>query len=234
MTAATALVGPVRAVLYVRSNASDTDFSAKMSDGACTHAYAHTHTRTRPPAIPTAYCCPLTSPPPTPVPAVYPDGRSHLITEGFVRMRWRHIADANKAAWSENGRSSAPSLRGPDGLGTLDNDVPTAPSLQPGRLYRVEVDMWSTALIVNAGHSIRLTVTSSNDPRFSVNPNTGQPLGASPRQPPVVAENAIAHDSAHPSALVLPVVPLSAVRAARTPAPSTPDDARPSACDQRP
>lgn len=131
-------------------------------------------------------------------------------------MRWRHITDANKAAWSENGQSSDASLRGPGSLGTLDADVPTAPPMEAGTLYRIEVDMWSTALIVNAGHSVRLTVTSSNDPRFSVNPNTGQGLAGSPRKPPVVAENAVAHDSEHPSALVLPIVPLAAVRALPT------------------
>lgn len=35
MSDAVAFVGPVSAVLYVRSNCTDTDFVAKLSDGAC-------------------------------------------------------------------------------------------------------------------------------------------------------------------------------------------------------
>lgn len=42
-----------------------------------------------------------------------------------------------------------------------------------GEVYRIEVDLWSTSITFNAGHRIRLAVSSSNYPRFSANPNTG-------------------------------------------------------------
>ncbi len=55
------------------------------------------------------------------------------------------------------------------------------------------------------GHRIRLEVSSSNFPRFDVNPNTGEPLGAHRRT--MTAHNSIYHDDAHPSHVVLPIVP---------------------------
>ena len=52
---------------------------------------------------------------------------------------------------------------------------------------------------------IRLEVSSSNFPRFDRNLNTGKP--ASTDSTFVKATNTILHDAAHPSALILPVVP---------------------------
>jgi len=48
-------------------------------------------------------------------------------------------------------------------------------------------------------------ITSSNHPRFEVNPNTGEAPGKNDK-PPRVAHNTIYHDAKHPTALVLPVV----------------------------
>jgi hypothetical protein len=65
--------------------------------------------------------------------------------------------------------------------------------------------MWSTSNVFLKGHSIRLEVSSSNFPRFDRNLNTGS--SASTSSTFVKATNIILHDPAHPSALVLPVVP---------------------------
>jgi predicted acyl esterase len=59
-------------------------------------------------------------------------------------------------------------------------------------------------MIFNRGHRIRATVTSSNFPRFDVNPGTGEPW--SNDRVEVVQTNHIYCDAAHPSRLVLPVV----------------------------
>jgi predicted acyl esterase len=48
-------------------------------------------------------------------------------------------------------------------------------------------------------------ISSSNFPRFDVNPTTGGPLGEP--GPVVVAENTIYHDAARPSHLLLPIIP---------------------------
>jgi putative CocE/NonD family hydrolase len=77
--------------------------------------------------------------------------------------------------------------------------------MQPGRVYEVTIEMYPTSNLFRKGHRIRLDVAGSNFPRFDVNPNTGEPLGANRRW--AVADNAIHHDPAHLSRLVLPVVP---------------------------
>ncbi len=77
--------------------------------------------------------------------------------------------------------------------------------MTPGKPELLKVDMWSTANVFEAGHRIGIHVTSSNYPRFDVNPNTGGPIGVDgPTRR--VARNTIYLDAAHPSAIVLPVV----------------------------
>jgi putative CocE/NonD family hydrolase len=90
-------------------------------------------------------------------------------------------------------------------------DSLSAPRLmQPGRIYPLTVEMYPTSILFKQGHRIRLDVAGSNFPRFDVNPNTGEPLGANRRRR--VADNAIYHDPLHPSHIVLPVVPRAAGR----------------------
>lgn len=73
----------------------------------------------------------------------------------------------------------------------------------PGRVYLLEVDLWSTSLIVNKGHRIRVSVSSSNVPRFDANPNTGLPWLAD--QTPVKAVNTVLLSADYPSRILLPV-----------------------------
>jgi putative CocE/NonD family hydrolase len=75
----------------------------------------------------------------------------------------------------------------------------------PGKVYEYKIDMWSTSDVFLKGHQIRLEVSSSNFPRFDRNLNTGK--SASTSATFVSATNTILHDAAHPSALILPVVP---------------------------
>jgi putative CocE/NonD family hydrolase len=79
----------------------------------------------------------------------------------------------------------------------------TSPTLlAPGTTYRFMIDLWSTSLVFNTGHRIRLVISSSNATRFEPNRNNG--LG--PREGvPVVATNTIYHDAERRSALILPV-----------------------------
>jgi len=83
---------------------------------------------------------------------------------------------------------------------------PGPPSLiEPGRAYEYRIDLWATSNLFRAGHCIRLHVASSSFPRWDRNPNTGAELGADDRL--AVAEQTILHDRAHPSRVLLPVVP---------------------------
>ncbi|MGH9748978.1 MAG: CocE/NonD family hydrolase, partial [Candidatus Polarisedimenticolia bacterium] len=62
-----------------------------------------------------------------------------------------------------------------------------------------------TSNLFRRGHRIRLEVTSSRFPVFDRNPNTGEPPARARRMVP--ARQMVFHDAAHPSRLVLPVVP---------------------------
>src|SRR5205814_9691533 len=48
--------------------------------------------------------------------------------------------------------------------------------LKPGQPYEFTIEMYPTSLVFKKGHRIRLDISSSNFPRFDINPNTGEPL----------------------------------------------------------
>ncbi|GIV08773.1 MAG: putative peptidase [Fimbriimonadales bacterium] len=75
--------------------------------------------------------------------------------------------------------------------------------MQLGKVYRVEVDLWTTAMVFNKGHRLRIHVTSSSNPAYDPNPNTGEPFRASNRTRP--ATNSVYCDSKRASYIVLPV-----------------------------
>lgn len=77
--------------------------------------------------------------------------------------------------------------------------------LTPGKVEEVTVDCWSTSIVFNQGHRVRVMVTSSNFPRFDVNPGTGEPWSESGAK--VKQTNTIYCDAARPSRLIVPVIP---------------------------
>jgi putative CocE/NonD family hydrolase len=83
----------------------------------------------------------------------------------------------------------------------VDHEVP----MEPGTVYELDIDMWNTCQVFRAGHRIRLEVSSSAFPKYDRNLNTGEGGGEATRM--VVAENRVWHDAAHPSRLVLPLIP---------------------------
>jgi putative CocE/NonD family hydrolase len=76
--------------------------------------------------------------------------------------------------------------------------------LEPGEVYAFVFQLYPTANMFKAGHRIRLDISSSNFPRFDVNPNTGGPLGVERRFE--LAHQAIYHDAQHASHVVLPLI----------------------------
>jgi len=74
--------------------------------------------------------------------------------------------------------------------------------LTPGKIEEVCVDCWSTSIIFNQGHRLRATVTSSNYPRFDINPGTGN--WGTDAGPPVRQTNHIYCSGAQASCLLLP------------------------------
>jgi len=76
--------------------------------------------------------------------------------------------------------------------------------MTPGEIYRLQIEPFPTANVFKKGHRIRVDVSSSNFPRFDVNPNTGEPLGMNRRTEN--ADNTLYHEASHPSHVVLPIL----------------------------
>ncbi|MGE0338053.1 MAG: CocE/NonD family hydrolase [Gammaproteobacteria bacterium] len=77
--------------------------------------------------------------------------------------------------------------------------------VEPGTVVRVEVDLWSTAMVFRAGHRLRVLVTSSDFPRYDRNPNTYELAHEAVTLVPVVQQVfATATQASH---LLLPEIP---------------------------
>lgn len=76
--------------------------------------------------------------------------------------------------------------------------------MEPGKVYPMTIKLYPTANVFKKGHRIRVDISSSNFPRFDVNPNTGEPLNAHRRL--VIATNTLRHDVEHPSHIILPII----------------------------
>jgi putative CocE/NonD family hydrolase len=105
---------------------------------------------------------------------VYPDGKAYNLDETIQRLRYR------------------------DGY-----DKPPV-FMQPGKVYKVQIQPMTTSNLFPAGHSLRIEISSSNFPRFDRNLNTGgnnfdEVTGA-------VAHNSIHHSKEYPSEVTLTVV----------------------------
>ena len=74
--------------------------------------------------------------------------------------------------------------------------------LEPGHVYRLEIDMWATANRFKAGHRLRVDISSADFPKFDRNTN----LGGEPGEP-IPARQTIYHDADYPSHLEVRVLP---------------------------
>jgi uncharacterized protein len=77
--------------------------------------------------------------------------------------------------------------------------------MTPGEIYKFRIELYPTSILFAKGHRIRVDISSSNFPRFDVNPNTGEPLNQNSKT--ALATNTIYHDASHPSHITLPVIP---------------------------
>ncbi|MFE0319093.1 CocE/NonD family hydrolase [Streptomyces albogriseolus] len=108
----------------------------------------------------------------------HPDGTSRVVADGVRRGSARSVDPVT-------GRGE----RGP---------------LEPGRVYEITVDLWSTAHAFPPGHRIRVDIAPSSSPRWDVGVNAFAPDGEFAQ--PVVAEHTVLLGPGHPSRLVLDVV----------------------------
>src|SRR5438552_2968673 len=85
------------------------------------------------------------------------------------------------------------------------NSLEKSELMKPGQVYQFTIEMYPTSLVFKRGHRIRVDISSSNFPRFDINPNTGEPLNQNRRW--AIATNSVYHDPQHPSHIELPVIP---------------------------
>ena len=78
--------------------------------------------------------------------------------------------------------------------------------MNPEQVYKISVDLGATSNVFKKAHVLRLEVSSSNFPRFDRNLNTGADQATSREF--VSATNTVLHDAEHPSALLVPVIPV--------------------------
>ena len=82
-------------------------------------------------------------------------------------------------------------------------DRPTP--LTPGEVYRYDIDLWFTGMVIPAGDRIRVVVSSAAFPKYDRNLNTG---GDNERDTAYVTANQrVLHDRGHPSHVTLPLIP---------------------------
>jgi predicted acyl esterase len=106
---------------------------------------------------------------------VHPDGYVRNVEDGILRGRY---------------------LNAPSG---------TPQMLNPGQVYRFEIDCGATALRVKAGERLRVEVSSSNFPKYDRNPNTGvEPLEATEF---VAVTQTVYHTREYASHIIIPVLP---------------------------
>jgi putative CocE/NonD family hydrolase len=105
---------------------------------------------------------------------VYPDGRAYNLDETIQRMRYRNGYDKPNV-W-----------------------------IDAGKVYKVTLQPMVTSNFFEAGHRIRIEVSSSNFPRFDRNLNTGGRNYDESKS--VVARNAVHHSKQYPSEIKVSVV----------------------------
>ncbi len=78
--------------------------------------------------------------------------------------------------------------------------------MEPGEVYEIAIRLWPTANLFKRGHRIRVDISSSNFPRFDVNPNSAEPPGRHTRM--VAAKNTVWVGGENGSRVILPTIPL--------------------------
>ncbi|NMC03928.1 MAG: CocE/NonD family hydrolase [Candidatus Lokiarchaeota archaeon] len=81
-----------------------------------------------------------------------------------------------------------------------------AGDLQAGKYYRITVDLTSTAWQFNAGHKIKVAISSSNYPRFERHPNNNLPLTNHPGSFNTANNTLLCGTGIYNASIVLPTV----------------------------
>lgn len=79
--------------------------------------------------------------------------------------------------------------------------------LEPGKVEEFRIRCYPTSMVFRRGHRFRVTVSSSSFPRIAPNLQSGGNIATETEADAVVATQTVLHTAAHPSHLLLPVVP---------------------------
>jgi len=104
---------------------------------------------------------------------VYTNGKSYNIDDLGVRLRYR------------------------------DGVLKPTSLVEPGKVYKLEFGLWPTSILFKPGHRIRVSIASSDFPKYGVHSN----LANGNKGEYTVARQTIYHDKDHASCIVLPVIP---------------------------
>lgn len=85
------------------------------------------------------------------------------------------------------------------------DSLATEKLMQPGTIYPITIKLYPTSNVFKRNHRMRVDISSSNFPRFDINPNTGEPLNDNRRKQTAI--NTVYYDAARPSQIVLPIIP---------------------------
>jgi uncharacterized protein len=77
--------------------------------------------------------------------------------------------------------------------------------LVPDEVYEIELDLNYTCYTIAPGHKLGLAISSSNFPKYQVNPNTGNPVHSDGILNMKIVDNTVFFGSANPTSLVLPI-----------------------------
>jgi putative CocE/NonD family hydrolase len=77
--------------------------------------------------------------------------------------------------------------------------------LTPNQLYEYVLELLPTARVFQKGHKIRVHLSSSRFPLWDRNTNTGNDPATDTQTR--VAHQIVYHDAAHPSHILLPIIP---------------------------
>jgi predicted acyl esterase len=83
--------------------------------------------------------------------------------------------------------------------------VNPAQLIEPNTVYEYAINLWATSNVFMAGNRLRVSIQSSDFPRFTRNLNTAESPETGIKS--VTAINTVFHDELRPSHIVLPVIP---------------------------
>lgn len=83
------------------------------------------------------------------------------------------------------------------------NGLDRSDLMEPGFVYHLEIDVWSTSYVLQPDHRLRIEISSSNFNRYDRNLNTGEEFGQGSEA--IVARQTVFHDSLRPSYVMLPI-----------------------------